>query len=154
MAKPIAFKPITVDFKADLVRKLEKAPTEHAEALLLAYDVLEAAHKEGLLDLLHGAIGARDTILNTLSKYAAQPEGVAAIRNLLTAAKILTELDPEVLDQLSKVMGSATKEHQQEEKAPSLWQLARRATSEDSRRGLSFMTLVLSGLGRSLNKEP
>jgi hypothetical protein len=47
-------------------------------------------------------------------------------------------------------MGRATKEHQQEKKAPSLWQLAKRATSEDSRRGLSFMTLVLSGLGKSL----
>jgi uncharacterized protein YjgD (DUF1641 family) len=152
MAKPIAFKPITVDFKADLVRKLEKAPAEHAEALLLAYDVLEEAHKKGLLDLLHGAIGAKDTIFTTLSKYAAQPEGIAAIRNLLTAAKILTELDPEVLDQLSKVMGQATKEHQQEQQPPSLWQLARRATSEDSRRGLSLMTLVLSGLGRSLKK--
>jgi uncharacterized protein YjgD (DUF1641 family) len=150
MAKPIAFKPITVDFKADLVRKLEKAPEEHAEALLLAYDVLEEAHRKGLLSLLHGAIGAKDTIFNTLSKYAAQPEGIAAIRNLLAAAKILTELDPEVLDQLSKVMAHAIKEHQAEREAPSLWQLARRATSEDSRRGLSFMTLVLSGLGRSL----
>src|ERR1700733_16008714 len=118
MARPIAFKPSTVDFKADLQRRLEKAPVEHAEALLLAYDVLEAAHKEGLLDLLHGAIGARNTIFTTLSKYAAQPEGVAAIRNLLTAAKILTELDPEVLDQLSKVMAHATKEHQAEREAP------------------------------------
>jgi uncharacterized protein YjgD (DUF1641 family) len=150
MAKPIAFKPITVDFKADLLRKLEKAPGEHAEALLLAYDVLEEAHKKGLLDILHGAIGAKDTIITTLSKYAAQPEGIAAIRNLLTAAKILTELDPEVLDQVAKVMAHATKEHQQEQKPPSLWQLAKRATSEDSRRGLSFMTLVLSGLGKSL----
>jgi uncharacterized protein YjgD (DUF1641 family) len=150
MAKPIAFKPITVDFKLDFQRKLERAPAEHAEALLLLYDVLEAAHKEGLLDILHGAIGSKDKIIDTLAKYAAQPEGVAGIRNLLTAAKILTELDPEVLDQVSKVMQGATKEHRQEAKAPSLWQLAKRATSEDSRRGLSFMTLVLSGLGRSL----
>ena len=42
MAIPIAFKPVTVDFKADSVRRLEKAPGEHAEALLQAYDVLEA----------------------------------------------------------------------------------------------------------------
>jgi uncharacterized protein YjgD (DUF1641 family) len=150
MAVPIAFKPITVDFEADAQRRLDKAPHEHAEALLQAYDVLEAAHKEGLLDLLHGAIGARDTIVSTLAKYAAQPEGVAGIRNLLTAAKILTELDPEVLDRLSKVVGSATKEHEQEKKPPSLWQLFKRVNSEDSRRGLSFMTLVLSGMGRSL----
>jgi uncharacterized protein YjgD (DUF1641 family) len=150
MAKPIAFKPVTVDFKADLLRKLEKAPGEHAEALLLAYDVLEAAHEAGVLDLLHGAIGAKDTIITTLSKYAAQPEGIAAIRNLLTAAKILTELDPEALGRMMKAVTSATREHKNEQKPPNLFQLAKRATSEDSRRGLSFMTLVLSGLGKSL----
>jgi len=150
MARQIAFKPVTVDFKADLQRKLEKAPEEHAEALLLAYDVLEAAHKEGLLDLLHGAIGARDTIVSTLAKYASQPEGVAALRNLLTLAKMLTELHPETLDHLSKALSNATATQKQEQKPPSLWQLFRRATSEDSRRGLSFMTLLLSGFGRSL----
>jgi uncharacterized protein YjgD (DUF1641 family) len=153
MAVPIAFKPITADFEADAQRRLEDAPRQHAEALLQAYDVLEAAHKEGLLDLLHGAIGARYTLITTLSKYASQPEGVAGIRNLLTAAKMLTELDPEVLERLSKVVGNATKEHQQEKEPPSLWQLFKRANSEDSRRGLSFMTLVLAGLGRSMKHE-
>ena len=81
MAKPIAFKPITVDFKADLQRRLEKAPDEHAAALLAAYDVLEAAYDEGLLDILHGLIASKDTIITTLSRYAKQPEGIAGIRN-------------------------------------------------------------------------
>jgi uncharacterized protein YjgD (DUF1641 family) len=150
MAKPIAFKPITVDFKADLVRRLEKAPDEHAAALLAAYDVLEAAYDEGLLDILHGMIASKDTIITTLSRFASQPEGIAGIRNLLTAAKILTELDPEVLDRISKAMTSAMEEHKREQKPPSLFQLAKRATSEDSRRGLSFLTVALSSLGRSL----
>jgi len=152
MAKPIAFKPITVDFKADLQRRLEKAPDEHAAALLAAYDVLEAAYDEGLLDILHGMIASKDKIITTLSHFAAQPEGVTGIRNLLTAAKILTELDPAVLDQVSKAMASATEEHKREQTPPSLFQLAKRATSEDSRRGLSFMTLVLSSFGRSLKE--
>jgi uncharacterized protein YjgD (DUF1641 family) len=150
MAKPIAFKPITVDFKADLQRRLEKAPDEHAAALLAAYDVLEAAYDEGLLDMLHGMIASKETIISTLARFASQPEGVTGIRNLLTAAKILTELDPEVLDHISKAMASATEEHKREQKPPSLFQLAKRASSEDSRRGLSFMTLILSSLGRSL----
>jgi uncharacterized protein YjgD (DUF1641 family) len=150
MAKPIAFKPITVDFKADLQRRLEKAPAEHAAALLAAYDVLEAAYDEGLLDILHGMIASKDTIISTLSRYAREPEGVAGIRNLLTAAKILTELDPEVLEHVSKAMTRATEEYKREQKPPSLFQLAKRANSEDSRRGLSFMTLILSSLGRSL----
>jgi uncharacterized protein YjgD (DUF1641 family) len=150
VAKPIAFKPVAVDFKADLQRRLEKAPEEHAAALLAACDVLEAAYDEGLLDILHGMIASKDTIISTLARFASQPEGVTGIRNLLTAAKILTELDPEVLDHVSKAMASATEEHKREQKPPSLFQLAKRANSEDSRRGLSFMTLILSSLGRSL----
>ena len=150
MAKPLEFKPATVNFKADLQRRLEKAPDEHAAALLAAYDVLEAAYDEGLLDILHGMIASKDKIITTLSRFASEPEGIAGIRNLLTAAKILTELDPEVLDQVSKVMASATEEHKREQTPPSLFQLAKRATSEDGRRGLSFMTLLLSGFGRSL----
>jgi uncharacterized protein YjgD (DUF1641 family) len=153
MAKPIPFKPITVDFKADLLRRLEKAPDEHAAALLAAYDVLEAAYDEGLLDILHGMIASKDTIITTLARYANEPEGIAGIRNLLTAAKILTELDPEVLDHVSKVMASAAEEHKREQKPPSLFQIAKRANSEDGRRGLSFLTLLLSGFGRSLKGE-
>lgn len=150
MTRPIAFKPITVDFKADLVRRLEKAPAEHAAALLAALDILEIAHREGLLDIIHGLIGAKDTVTSKLAEYAKQPEGIAGIRNLLTAAKILTELNPEVLDELSKAMSATTEEHKREQKPPSLWQLWKRTTSEDSRRGLSFLTLLLSNLGRSL----
>ena len=150
MAKPIAFKPVTVDFKADLDRRLETAPVEHAAALLAALDILEIAHREGLLDIIHGLIGAKDTVTSKLAENAKQPEGIAGIRNLLTAAKILTELNPEVLDQLSKAMSTTTEEHKREQQPPSLWQIAKRATSEDSRRGLSFMTLLLSSVGRSL----
>ena len=152
MARPIAFKPVVVDFKADLVRKLAEAPEEHAEALLLAYDVLEAAHQEGLLEMLHGAIGARDTIINTVAKFSSQPEGIAAIRNLLNAVKILTELDPETLEHVTRAIAGANTQFQQEQKPPSLWQLFKRATSEDARRGLSFMTLVLNGVGASLRR--
>jgi uncharacterized protein YjgD (DUF1641 family) len=153
MAKPITFKPITVDFKADLVKRLAHAPDEHAAALLAAYDVLEAAYDKGLLDILHGMIASKDAIITKLSEYAALPGGIAGIRNLLTAAKILTELDPEVLEHVSKAMSSATEEHKREKAAPGLWELAKRANSEDSRRGLSFMTLILSSLGKSLKKD-
>jgi len=118
MAKPIEFKPATVNFRADLQRRLEKASDEHAEALLAAYDVLEAAYDEGLLDILHGMIASKDKIITTLSRFASQPEGVAGIRNLLTAAKILTELDPEVLDNASRALASAREEHAREQKPP------------------------------------
>lgn len=77
MAKPIAFKPVTVDFKADLQKKLAKAPDEHAAALLAAYEVLQAAHEQGVLDIMHGMIDSKDAIITKLSEYAALPGGVA-----------------------------------------------------------------------------
>lgn len=150
MANPIAFKPNPVDPKLELERRLAAAPIEHGEAALVAWDVLQTAHDEGLLDLLQGLLGAKDTIAGKLAEYAKLPEGVAGIRNLLALAKILTALDPEFLNCLANSLDTATLEHRRELKPPSLWQIGRRVASEDSRRGLSFLTLLLSGLGRSL----
>lgn len=150
MAIPLNFKPLKVDPRREMERRLAAAPTEHAEALLVLWDLLETAHDKGVLDLLDGMISAKDKIADTVARYANTPEGIASIRNLLAAMKILGSLDPELLDQLSRVIVEADAERKREEKPPSLWQLFRRGVSEDSRRGLSFVTLLLSGLGRSL----
>ena len=149
MANPISFIPKSVDPKLELQRRLEAAPNEHAEALLVAFDLLEEAHRQGVLDALHGAIVAKDTIVGLVAKYSAEPLSVNAIRNLLALGKILGTLEPEPLSQLSKEMAVAIDTHKREQEPPSLWQLFKRATSPDARRGLSFMTLMLSAIGRS-----
>ena len=97
-------------------------------------------------------IEAKDTITGKVAEYAKLPEGVAAIRNLLAAAKILTAIDPEVVDRLSRSVVEAKQAHEQEESAPGLWELMKRANSEDGRRGLSLMTLILTGVGRALKE--
>ena len=153
MANPIHFK-VVVDPKQELQRRLDAAPVQHAEALLVGYDILQRAHDNGLLDLVNGLVGGRDIIAAKLAEYGKLPGGIAAIRNLLAAGKILMALDPETLDELSKSIVTATSQHKAEEKAPSLWELAKRATSEDSRRGLSFMTLLLGAVGKSLKAAP
>lgn len=153
MANPLTFKPLPVDPHLELERRLSAAPREHAEALLVVYDIIQAAHDNGLLDTAHGLISARDTIIGKLAEYAKTPEGETGIRNLLAAAKILAALDPEILDQLSRSVVTAAQQHQQEQKPPSLWQIFKRTNSEDSRRGLSFLTLLLSGFGRSLKRQ-
>ncbi len=150
MAHPLSFRPAPIDPHLELQRRLSDAPREHAEALLVAYDVLQTAHDKGILDLLHGMIGAKDTIFATIARYSKTPEGIAGLRNLLEGAKILIALDPEILDCLSKAMVSATVDHKKEPKPPGIFQIAKRTLSEDGRRGLSFATLLLTGLGRSL----
>lgn len=152
MANPITFKPLPVDPHLELERRLHAAPREHAEALLVVYDILQAAHDNGLLDTAHGLVSARDAIFGKLAEYAKTPEGEAGIRNVLASAKIVAALDSETLDRLSRSIAEASQQNRQEQKPPSLWQLFKRASSEDGRRGLSFLTLLLSGLGKSLKR--
>jgi len=149
MANPLHFVP-KVDPKLELERQLKAAPLENAEALLVGYDILKTAHANGTLDLVNGLVGGRDIIAGKVAEYAKLPGGIAAIRNLLAMSKILMAIDPETLDQLTKAVTTASEQHRAESKPPSLWQIAKRATSEDSRRGLSFMTLVLGAVGKSL----
>ncbi len=150
MANPITFKP-KVDPKQEQERQLKAAPAAHAEELLIVYDILRTSHANGTLDLINGLVGGRDIIAGKLAEYAKLPGGIAAIRNLLAAGKILMAIDPETLDQVTRGLVTATGQHKNEQRAPSLWQLALRATSEDSRRGLSLLTLILGGIGRNDN---
>ncbi len=149
MANPIAFTPKSVNPKLELQRRLDEAPNQHAEALLVAYDILEAAHQQGVLDAVHGALVARDTIVTLLAKYSAEPLSINVLRNGMALAKILGSINPDPISKLSKHLDEAMESHKKEQKPPSLWQLFRRSTNEDSRRGLSFMTLMLQAVGRA-----
>lgn len=138
MANPIAFEPKPVDPKMELQRRLDAAPLEHAEALLAAYDLLEEAHNQGLLDLLHGAMGSKDAIMAKIAQYARQPVSTTAIRNLLALGELLGSIDPELLQPARP-----------QQKPPSLWQIIRRMLSEDGRRGLGRLTALLTAMGSS-----
>jgi uncharacterized protein YjgD (DUF1641 family) len=153
MANPIQFAPRAVDPKLELQRRLTAAPVEHAEALLVAFDLLEEAHKQGVLDALHGAIGAKDTIMGSLAAYSAEPLSVNALRNLLALGKILGTLEPEPLSRVSKAMFAAAEEHKAEKEPPSLWQLFRRMRTPQARRGLSFMSRMLIAVGAATGRD-
>ena len=149
MANPIAFTPKHVDPKQELQRRLDAAPIEHAEALLVAYDLLEEAHRQGILDALHGAIGAKNTIAGMLGKFAAEPESANAARNLLAMGRLLGAMDPEPISKFSREAREAMGSHNADAKPPSLWQLFKSVRRPEVRRGLSFLTLALGALGRA-----
>lgn len=150
MAIPLTFKPNPVDPHFELDRRLKDAPREHAEALLVLYDTLQAAHENGMLDAVHGVVTARDTIFGEIAKFAKTPQGKTGLLNFLATAKLFASLDPEILDRLSRASTESTERHKQERTPPSLWQLFKRASTEDGRRGLSFLTLLLTSLGGAL----
>jgi uncharacterized protein YjgD (DUF1641 family) len=154
MANPIAFVPKSADPKLELQHRLSAASRQHAEAILAAYDLLEEAHRKGVLDALHGAIGARDTIAGTIAYYAAQPEGLNAMRNMLALGKLLGTMNPEPLSRFSREAYTALAAYKLEDKPPTLWQLLKRFGHPDTRRGLSLMMSRLSGIGRASRRKP
>jgi uncharacterized protein YjgD (DUF1641 family) len=65
-----------IDSREDLIRRVEQAPIEHAEAVLGAYDLLQRLHQKGLLDLLNGLLSAGDTVVNRVVDVVSSKEMV------------------------------------------------------------------------------
>ena len=133
-----------VNSRDDLIRKVEQAPAEHAEAILAAYDVLQRLHEKGLLALASGLLSAGDTVVNHLVDVVSSKEMVNALRILLVFSNLLSTIDP---DQLHAVVAGAGKE------TPSLLAIGKQATSQDARRGLATAVGLLNVLGAAPNKQ-
>ncbi len=148
MAKPIEFKPAPATSAEVARRKLETAPAEHAEALLKAYALLEAAEKHGILDLLRGAISAENAILTKVAEYASTPEGINALRNLLILGRFLGSIDPDWLSQGTKDLTDTLL--QESTKRPrGFLPAATRLRNNDAQRGLSIAIGALESIGRT-----
>ena len=145
MANPIAFTPLPYDPKEGLMRRLEAAPREHAEALLVAYDLLQEAHDQGILDALHGMVHAKDAIVGHIAEGARVQESVDALRNLIAAGKILGAIEPETMSCIAAAMSTAGKKTPDE--PLSLWGLYKKVSSREGRRGLSVVVELLAALG-------
>jgi uncharacterized protein YjgD (DUF1641 family) len=141
MANPISQLPRKVDPRQELERRLAAAPMQHAEAILVAFDLLEEAHDQGLLDMLLGAVGSKDAIFGKLAEYAREPASTQALRNLLILGKLFGGIDPKMLRSVTAPAA--------ERDPPSLWQIFKQIRSKNGRRGLSIAVTLLSSLGRT-----
>lgn len=145
MAIPITFKPQPIDPREGLRKKLEAAPMEHAEALLVGYDLIQAAHDEGILDLLHGMVAHKNTVFEHLAAGAKQQEIVDALRNLISMGRMLSAIEPETMSCIAAALSTASQPKREE--PASMWQLFKRASSREGRRGLTLVVDLLVALG-------
>ncbi len=97
MARPISLELPPRDPREELRKRLEEAPIEHAEALLDSYELLQQLHDHGVLELLRGALGASDKLIEAAVDAANSDESVRAIRNAIILGKMLGSINPEVL---------------------------------------------------------
>ena len=71
---PFPFHAAPLDTRDALRVRLETAPDTHAEALLAAYDLLQALHDRGILDVATSALAASDELLEKVVDTANAPE--------------------------------------------------------------------------------
>jgi uncharacterized protein YjgD (DUF1641 family) len=151
MARPIPLELPKRDPREELHVRLEKAPAEHAEAILAGFEVLQALHDRGVLELLRGVLDDGNKILDTVLEAANSPEAIRGIRNLLIMARVVGSIDPEALKKFAvavpdAIVGAATA---QEKEPPGFWEVLRILSSGNLRRGLALMNNVLEACGKS-----
>jgi uncharacterized protein YjgD (DUF1641 family) len=155
--------------REELRRRLDEASAENAEALLALWKLLDAAHQHHVLEIATGAIASSADIITRLADAGATEPAIRGIRNALLLSELLGSLDPEALHALVKHLPPVTTQAAAEFKAaaeastavkaaeadkpPSLWQIFRRLTSEDSRRALGLIAGITAALGRSLKPQ-
>jgi uncharacterized protein YjgD (DUF1641 family) len=150
MAEPIALKLAPRDPREALYHRLENAPRDHVEALLAAYEVLQGLQDRGVLELLRGALGSSDKVLQILVDAVNTPEAICGIRNFMILIRIAGTLEPELLEALAQ----GVPEGLAQAKIPEplgLWKLLKKLSSQDTRRAMTAMICVLESLGKSLD---
>ena len=131
--------------------RVQNAPAKHAEALLSAYEVLQGLHNRGVLELMRGAIGSSDKVLEIIVEGANAPEAIRGFRNLTILARVLGSIEPELLKGFARLLpeaGTLLKAH--ESRPPGFWRLLKQFTGKNSRRGLFFFGSILEAFGRNL----
>jgi len=152
MAQPIPFHAPGIDKREALRARLEQAPEKHVEAILAAYDLLQALHDRGILDVTTSALRASDELLEKVVDSANTPEAIRAIRNLMFWRQVLGRIEPTWFQGIFQAIpdGLATATAERDEPV-GLWQLLRRAISKDSLRGLAAGIDFLESFGRHLH---
>jgi uncharacterized protein YjgD (DUF1641 family) len=152
MAQPIRFNVAPLDPREALRARLDRAPEKRAEAILAAYDLLQALHDRGILDVATNALSASDELLEKVVDSANTPDAIRAIRNLMFWRQVLGRIEPSWFQGIFQAIpdGLAAATAQRDEPV-GVWKLLRRAMSKDSLRGLAAAVDFLESFGRHLH---
>ena len=133
-----------VDSRGDLIRRVEQAPVEHAEAVLEAYELLQKLHEKGMLQLLTGLLSAGETVVNHVVGIISSEQAVTATRLGLMMVNLLGSIDA---DKISAALAQGSKE------PPSLLSIGKQATSKEARRAMAVGLGLLTAFGEALEKS-
>ena len=156
MAQPIPLQLAPSDPQRELNLRLQHAPLKHAEAVLAGYEVLQGLHDRGVLELMRGTMGGSEKIIEQVVAVASGPESIRATRNLLLLVRTLGEIEPALLNDLTRAVPKALVQANAEEASPpGLFKLLSTFFNKDFRRGLAAFNDLLVAFGKNLSgKNP
>jgi formate dehydrogenase major subunit len=127
--------------------KLERAPAEHAAALLDLYETLQVLHDRGALDLARGALGSGDKVLEIAVEAANSPASIRGMRNLILILNTQGAIEPEYLKTFMKIIPQTLQATVAHPEPPGLKDFL---WNQDFRRGLATLNTFFEMLGRHL----
>jgi uncharacterized protein YjgD (DUF1641 family) len=154
VAQPIPLEIPPRDLSKERAERLDAARLLHAEALLETYELLEQLHASRTLELLRGALGARDQLTETVADAVDTPQGINALRNLILLGKMLGSIDPQVMESyVSAVIGAAGQMPGPTAEPPGFFTILNQLRRREVRRALAFINRFLELLGAGLGKK-
>jgi uncharacterized protein YjgD (DUF1641 family) len=154
MARPIPFEAPPRDPRVELQHRLDRAPVQHAEALLSAYELLQTLHEKGVLDVARGLVGSGETVLDIATGEANSPQSLRAMRNAILLFNVLASIDPDTLKKFTQPMPVSIQSASLQSETPGVWGLMKMSIwNKDFRRGLAAMIGVLRGIGSGLSRS-
>lgn len=154
MANPIPLELPPTDPRLALQARLQNAPAAHSEALLAAYEVLQGLHDRGVLDLMRGALGSGDKVLEIAVAAAQSPASIRGIRNLLLMINTLGAIEPELLKTVMQIVPQTLQTMIRNPEPPGLWRLIKDFLwNQEFRRGMAALNTFLEVLGRNLSGD-
>jgi uncharacterized protein YjgD (DUF1641 family) len=135
----------------ELRKRLDEAPVEYAEALLDSYELLQQMHDHGVFDLLRGALGATDKMVESAADVAKSDESVRAIRNAIILGKVLGAINPDVLQCIATAAGETLGCYEKPViEPPGLFSLLNQFRHKELRRSIALINRFLERLGNQI----
>jgi len=154
MAQPIALQIAPRDARKELLTRLEKAPAEHAEALLDAYELIEEAHAAGVFEVLRGVLSAKDHALEALVKDTDSSQAIHALRNAIIFGKLMGSINPELIQCIANAVGETLgSERRPVIDPPGLFSLLGQFRRPELRRSVALINKFLETLGTRLKEK-
>ena len=151
MARPIPLELPSRDPREELRKRLDEAPVEHAEAVLDCYELVAKLHEHGVFELLRGALGASDKLLEAAVDAAKSDEAIRAMRNAMILGKMLGAIDPDVLQSIAVAVGDTLGCYEKPIiEPPGLFSLMRQFGHKELRRSIALLNKFLESLGNQI----